>query len=290
MSCFNAVSGKTRVCGIIGDPVAHTMSPVMHNAAFRQLGLDYIYLAFPVKKTELERAIAGMRALNLRGLNVTIPHKVAVIPLLDKVDAAVGKIGAVNTIVNDDGLLTGYNTDAGGFLQALREKGFTPEGKGTVVLGAGGAARAISFVLAQQGARLTILNRTPERAEELAGWLSSSFPQEIAAGELNEKNLTAALTKASFLVNTTSVGMSPHDGESPVPQRLLGPSLLVFDIVYHPLQTGLLREAESAGARTIPGIEMLVGQGALAFTLWTGQPAPISLMKEEAIKALGYEK
>ena len=157
-----AISGKTRPCGLIGDPVEHTMSPAMHNAAFARMGLDYVYAPFRVKKDDLAQAIAGMRALNIRGLNVTIPHKVNVIPLLDELDSLAEKIGAVNTIVNDDGVLKGYNTDASGFLQTLQERGIEPEGKRVVVLGAGGASRAISFILAESGARLVILNRIEE--------------------------------------------------------------------------------------------------------------------------------
>ncbi|GAI80789.1 unnamed protein product [marine sediment metagenome] len=150
------ISGRTRICGIIGDPIEHSMSPVMHNAAFKNEGVDYVYLPFRVKKEELGKAIEGMRALNIRGLNITIPHKVAVIQFLDELDPLADKIGAVNTIVNNDGVLTGYNTDATGFLQALLERGIEPRGKSVVILGAGGASRAISFILAERGSSLVI--------------------------------------------------------------------------------------------------------------------------------------
>ncbi|MFC1917506.1 shikimate dehydrogenase [Chloroflexota bacterium] len=291
MDCFN-INGKTRVCGVIGDPIEHTMSPVMHNTAFRQLGLDYIYVPFRVKKEALGKTIDGMRALGIRGLNVTIPHKVSVIPLLDKIDPDAEKIGAVNTIINEAGTLTGYNTDAAGFLQALREGGFEPKDKKVIILGAGGAARAISFVLARNETRLTILNRQLELdwAVTLAQQLSRISKGEVKALLMDEPNLTAALRDADLVVNATSVGMSPEDKETPVPAPLLRPGLTVFDAVYHPLQTRLLREAKKAGAKTISGIEMLVWQGALAFTMWTGQQAPTDLMREEAIKALEYEK
>ena len=288
----NPVSGKTIVCGVIGDPIEHTMSPVMHNAAFKKLGIDYLYVPFRVRKEELEKAIAGMRALNIRGLNVTIPHKVEVISFLDKVDSMVGKIGAVNTIVNDDGVLTGYNTDATGFLQALLERGVEPKGKNTVILGAGGVSRAISFILAERGAHLVILNRQLELdwAEELAQRISQIFNKEIKALVLNEGNLAEVLERAEVLVNATSVGMSPNIDETPVPARLLKPGLVVFDSVYNPVKTRLLREAEAAGVKAIGGLDMLVWQGALAFEKWTGQKAPLELMREEAIKALGHEK
>ena len=287
----NTISGKTQVCGVIGDPIEHTMSPLMHNAAFRELGLDYVYVAFRVKRDELAQAIEGMRALNIRGLNVTIPHKVNIIPLLNSLDPLAEKIGAVNTVVSKDGMLKGYNTDASGFLQALLDKGVTPEGKNAVILGAGGAARAISFILAEREANLVILNRLEEMdwAEELARKISSVFGKEVRALELKEANLRTALDKAELLVNATSVGMSPNINSTPVPARLLRPGLVVFDIVYNPIQTRLLREAEAAGAQTINGLEMLAWQGALAFEKWTGQKAPLDLMKREAIKALGHE-
>ena len=283
-----SVSGKTKLCGVIGDPIEHTMSPVMHNAAFEKLGLDYCYVPFSVKKEELGRAIEGMRALNIRGLNVTIPHKVAVIPFLDRLDPLTGKIGAVNTIVNDNGVLTGYNTDAGGFLQALLEMGIEPAGKNVAVLGAGGASRAISFALAEKGAHLVILNRLLELdwAEELAGRLSDVFGGEVEALELFDENLAGALEKADILINATSVGMSPNVDETAVTSDLLKSSLAVFDVVYNPIKTRLLREAEHTGAQTASGIDMLVWQGALAFEKWTGVEAPVELMRKKVIEML----
>ncbi|MFQ6122417.1 MAG: shikimate dehydrogenase [Dehalococcoidales bacterium] len=282
------ISGKTKICGVIGDPIEHTMSPVMHNAAFKKLGIDYLYVAFKVSKEELGRAVEGVRALNIRGLNVTIPHKVAIIPFLDKVDPLVEKIGAVNTIVNDGGVLTGYNTDATGFLQALLKQGVEPKGKNIVILGAGGASRAISFILAERGANLVILNRELELdwAEELARRISQVFNQEVKALLLNEDNLAKVLERADVVVNATSVGMSPNIDETPVPARLLKPGLIIFDIVYNPIKTKLLKEAEAAGAKTIGGLDMFVWQGALAFEKWTGQQAPFELMKREVIKRL----
>ncbi len=285
------ITGKTRVCGVIGDPIEHTMSPAMHNAAFEEMGMDYRYVPFRVRREELGKAVEGMRALNVRGLNVTIPHKVSIIPFLDKLDIMVERVGAVNTIVNDNGVLTGYNTDATGFLQALLERGVEPEGKNVVILGAGGASRAISFILAEKGADLVILNRRLELdwAEELAQRISQAFDREVRALELSEKNLATVLEGAEVLVNATSVGMSPEAEATPVPARLLKPGLVVFDIVYNPVQTRLLREAEEAGASIISGLDMLVWQGALSFEKWTGRKAPVDLMKREAMKALAHE-
>jgi shikimate dehydrogenase len=283
-------SGEAMLCGIIGDPIEHTMSPVMHNTAFSKLRLNYRYVPFRVKKEELGKAIERMRALKMRGLNVTIPHKVAVIPFLDELDPLAKEIGAVNTIVNDDGVLTGYNTDAVGFLRALLAKGIEPKGRNVVILGAGGASRAISFVLAKRGCDVLILNRTLYKARELASRVSEACRKEVSALELNRENVTRALGETDILVNTTSVGMSPNVEETPVSadffSEVKNPTLVVFDIVYNPVRTRLLREAEKAGAKTISGLDMLVWQGALAFEKWTGLDAPLGLMKEEVIKAL----
>jgi shikimate dehydrogenase len=257
------ISGKTKICGLIGDPIEHTMSPAMHNAAYKELGLDYIYLPFRVKPEQLAQAVEGLRALNVRGFNVTIPHKVSVIPLLDGLDRLAEKIGAVNTVVNNDGELRGYNT--------------------------GGASRAITYVLAEKGACLTVLNRQLELdwAEDIAELIYDDLGVEVKVMELG--HLPEALEGADILVNATSVGMSPTSEESPVSARLVTPGLVVFDIVYNPMMTRLLREAKAAGARTIGGVDMLAWQGALAFEKWTGQAAPVELMREEAIKMLEKE-
>jgi len=284
----DSVSGKTKICALIGDPVEHTMSPPMQNTAFREKGIDFLYVPFRVRREELGRAIEGMRALNIKGLNVTIPHKVAVIRFLDELDPLAEKIGAVNTIVNEDGALKGYNTDATGFLQALLEGGIEPKGKNILVLGAGGASRAISLILADRGAHLTILNRLLELdwAEELASRISQFFNREVEAQELNRDNLIRTLEKTNILVNATSVGMTPDIEQTPVDSDLLKPEITVFDIVYNPIKTRLLREAEAAGAKTISGVEMLVWQGALAFEKWTGLKAPVDLMRKETIRLL----
>ncbi|MFC1949640.1 shikimate dehydrogenase [Chloroflexota bacterium] len=283
-----SISSKTTICGIIGDPIEHTMSPAMHNAAFREMGLDYIYLPLRVTREDLGSAIEGLKALNIRGLNVTIPHKVEVMQYLGRLDPLAEKIGAVNTIVNDEGIMTGYNTDATGFLQPLLEREIEPEGKNIVILGAGGASRAVSYILADRGAKLKIMNRQLELAwaEELAARISHVFNMRVEAMELTRANLIYALEDADILVNATSVGMSPNNDETPVEADLLRPGLIVCDIVYNPIQTKLIREAEAAGAKTISGINMLVWQGVLAFEKWTGLKPPFQLMKEEAIKLL----
>jgi shikimate dehydrogenase len=282
------VSGKTRVCALIGDPIEHTMSPPMHNAAYKELGLDYIYLPFQVKQEHLRQAVAGLKALHVRGFNVTMPHKVSIIPMLDGLDPLAEKIGAVNTVVNDNGVLTGYNTDGLGVLKALLEKGLEPEGKKVVVIGAGGASRAISYVLAQRGARLTILNRKLELdwADKIAASIRKDLGAAVKVMELGVKQLESALAGADILIHATSVGMSPDTGKSLVPAELFKSGLTVFDVIYSPLKTKLLREAEDAGCRTIGGVDMLVWQGVLCFEKWTGQPAPFETMRREAIRML----
>jgi shikimate dehydrogenase len=280
------ISGKTKICALIGDPVEHSMSPVMHNTAYTKLGLDYAYIPFHVKPDGLGKAVEGLRALHVRGFNVTIPHKVAVIPWLDGLDPLAEKIGAVNTVVNTDGELRGYNTDAEGFLKALLEHGIKPKGKKIVVLGAGGASRAITYIMAAKGARVTIVNRQQELdwAEDIALLIRKDLGKEVKVYELGQ--LAGAIENVDLLVNATSVGMSPASEASPVPAQLLSKVPAVFDIVYNPLETRLLREAKAAGAKVIGGVDMLAWQGALAFEKWTGQPAPLDLMREEAVKML----
>lgn len=287
------ITGKTKICGVIGDPIEHTMSPVMHNAAFKKLGLDYVYIPFRVTKAGLGEAIRGMRALNIRGFNVTIPHKVAIVSLLDKLGPLAERIGAVNTVVNGNGVLSGYNTDGTGFLQSMLERGIKPKGKNILMLGAGGASRAISFALAEEGGNLVILNRRLEIdwAEELARDLSHAFGRMVEAVELNNANLSKVLEGADILVNATSVGMSPDVDGTPVPRKLLRPDLAVFDIVYNPIKTRLMREAGEAGALTVDGLNMLAWQGVMSFEKWIGQKAPLELMRSEVTKVLeGYEE
>lgn len=262
----------------------------MHNAAFQKAGLDYVYVPFRVRTEDLNLAIHAMRALNIHGLSVTIPHKVAVMRFLDEIDPLAQKIGAINTISNEQGLLTGYNTDASGFLSALTAEKIDPKGKNVCIVGAGGAARAIAFSLADRGARLTILNRHLDSAKELSARILKYFRQDVHALELNRENLKTVLREIDLLVNTTSVGMSPDFDETPVPLALLNRKLIIVDIIYNPLKTRLLEGAEKRGARVISGVEMLVWQGAAAFELWTGVKAPVETMREAALKALkSYE-
>ena len=280
------ISGKTRVCAIIGDPVEHSLSPVMHNAAFKELGLNLVYVAFTVTTKELKDAILGARRLGLRGLNVTMPHKNAVMNYLDEVDATAKAIGAVNTILSNQGKLIGYNTDGNGAMIALQENGVYPEEKKLVLLGAGGAAKAIAYHAAQDVDELVILNRTPEKAKKLAEALRKSFGNKVKGGTLSSTVLKDELETADILVNATSVGMHPNVNSSPVPSSLLRRDLCVMDIIYNPLETRLIADAKSVGAKVVSGLEMLIYQGAVAFEIWTNCPAPVEVMRNAALNEL----
>jgi len=258
--------GTPAIFAVFGNPVLHSLSPVMHNAAFAATGYNGVYAAIRVKDIRL--AVSGMRALGLRGASITIPHKESVLACLDYIDPAARRIKAVNTIVNDAGSLKGFNTDCDGAIQALAEK-ITVKGRRVAVIGAGGAARAVAFGVAGQDAHAMIFNRSREKGEALAADLGADFKP------LSE--FTAE--SCDILVNTTPLGMTPQSEDTPVPAEKLRPGLVVMDIVYNPLKTRLLREAEAAGCTTIDGASMFVRQGVRQFELWTGLPAPVEIMR-----------
>ena len=275
----------------MGDPVKHSVSPAMHNAAFHTLGLNYAYLPFNVRSDKLPAAVEGIRALNIVGINVTIPHKVSVIPLLDEIDTLAQRIGAVNSIHNKGGRLIGCNTDVEGFLRLLKEHGIDARGRRVAVFGAGGASRAVCFALASRGAEITILNRTVDRAADLIADLSDYAGYTFEALTMTPANLARTLAKADLLVNATSIGMVPGVDKSPVSRELLVDRHTVVDIVYNPVKTRLLKDAEKAGATAIGGLGMLAWQGALSFEMWTGCAAPLDVMRKAAAGAVkSYEK
>ncbi len=280
------ISGATKVCGIIGDPVGHSLSPVMHNAAFERLRLDFIYVAFTVRKEELAKAMNGVRSLGVHGLNVTMPHKNAIVTYVDELDQTAEFINAVNTVLNRDGKLIGFNTDGVGALEALSENGLDPKNKKLLLLGAGGAANAIAFQTAHEVNELVILNRTPQKARKLAESLNKKFGKKATAKSLSAENVEEEIQNSDILVNATSVGMHPSINQSPVAPELLRPDLCVMDIVYNPLETRLAREAKKKGARVISGVEMLIYQGAASFEIWTGHRAPVNVMREAVLKTL----
>jgi len=276
-----------RVFGVFGDPIGHSLSPAMHNAAFSALGMDCIYHAFRVRPEKLEKAILGAEAMGFGGLNLTVPLKEAALKLnCIKPDPLAERIGAINTVVFEKaGEITGYNTDGLGAKQALLDAAVEIRGSKIVVAGAGGAARAIAFQLAADGAEITIINRTEERAIELASEISASvFPGRIKGTGLS--GLKGLLREADILINTTTLGMHPNIDTAIATSEELHSNLTVFDIVYNPLETRLLRETKATGAKTVSGILMLVYQGAEAFKLWTGIEPPVELMKKTVLEAL----
>jgi len=275
------INAQTQFCGVIGNPVEHSLSPAIHNAAFQKLGLNFIYLAFRVEA--IGDAIKGLRALgNFRGASVTIPHKIAALSFLDSVEPTARHIGAINTIVATDGTLTGYNTDATGSLRALRDGDVAMKGRQVIMLGSGGAARAIGFALGTEAGidRLTILGIDDQERTVLARDLRSKTGMTVLDLPLDEGALRKVLPDAHVLIHCTPMGMSPKAHETSVPSALLHAGLTVMDIVYNPRDTRLLKDAKAGGCRTIPGIEMFLHQAAAQFELWTNQAAPTDVMRK----------
>lgn len=279
-----APTGTTTVAAVIGDPVHHSLSPVLHNAAFAASGLDWVYVAFEVAAGHAPDALGAMRTLGLGGLSVTMPHKEAVAAAVDRLTPAAAALGAVNCVARQDGELVGDNTDGGGLVDALRhEEGLDPEGRTVVVLGAGGAARAVIRALADAGARsITVVNRDEGRGRRAVA----------LAGPCGALGVAAAVGDADLVINATPVGMrratagSPPDAV-PVDPALLGPGQLVVDLIYEPLETVLLARAAARGARVANGVGMLLHQAARAFTTWTGEPAPVDAMRAAVAVRLG---
>ncbi|MEM3422051.1 MAG: shikimate dehydrogenase [Candidatus Hadarchaeum sp.] len=276
-----------KVFMLIGDPVAGSLSPAMMNAAFKKLRLNHIYVAVRVPENLLGDAIAGTRKMGIAGLNVTIPHKIAVMKFLDALDESAALAGAVNTIKNSRGKLVGFNTDGEGALRYLEEKVGKVKGKRVLLLGAGGAARAIAFSLLKAGAELSIANRTVSRAKELASLIEQKLGKEVPTISIDRRTLKRFITNTEVLINATSVGMRPRIDETLVTAEMMHRNLTVYDIVYKPIRTRLLLEAEKAGAMTVDGLGMLVRQGALAFEIWTGKRAPIKVMEDAVRREIG---
>ena len=274
------IGATTQFCGVIGNPVEHSLSPAIHNAAFQKLGLNLVYLAWKVEV--IGDAVKGLRALGgFRGASVTIPHKVAVLPFLDEVESTARHIGAINTIVFEKGQLLGTNTDASGALRALKE-GNAPLGdEPVIVLGSGGAARAIAFALAADAGirRLHLLGIDEEERRKLASDVMDRTGARVADAFLDEHALKTALAEARVLIHCTPIGMAPKTGISCVPAYLLHPDVTVMDIVYNPRETQLLADAKAAGCRTISGLEMFLYQAVGQFERWTGHSAPTQIMR-----------
>ncbi len=284
---MRSFSHKTKLCAVIGSPVAHSLSPAIHNAAFDFLDLDFIYLAFPVE--EVKGAIEGMRAIeNFRGMSVTIPHKTEVMKYLDEISAVDRNIGAINTVIHEQDRLIGVGTDGSGALKALVDSGVELDGKNILILGAGGAARAISFTLALKTklGELWILDINEALLQGLKTDLEAGTHAVIKSGLLTKTVLATAMESADVIIHCTPVGMNPNVDTSLISPELFRPEQVVFDIVYTPLETKLLAEAKSRGLRVIPGVEMFVNQAALQFKYFTGVDAPVEVMRRVVMEHL----
>jgi shikimate dehydrogenase len=280
------ISGKTAVTGLIGFPVGHSISPAMHNAAFAHLGLDWCYVAFPVRPERLGEAIGGVRALGIRGINVTVPHKERVIAFLDGVSDEASFIGAVNTVVSRDGMLTGFNTDGRGFMTSLDEAGIDAGGRDILIIGAGGASRAVGYYLADLASRLFISDLDRDKAEALAGHLNALRGNTSVAGQemTGDRDF---LSHIGIVINATPLGLKPDD-PLPADTALLREGQVVCDLIYG--QTTLLQKAKEAGCITMNGLGMLLWQGVYAFEIWTGIAPPVGVMRaalEGALKMSG---
>jgi shikimate dehydrogenase len=275
---------------VFGFPIEHSLSPAMHNAAFAALQLSYIYVPFAVRPGSIGPAIRSLEPLGIVGVNLTIPHKQSVLPFLDEITPEAREVGAVNTVHCLEGRLLGDNTDGRGFFEPLREMGVTVAGACSVVLGSGGAARSVAFRLAREGARVTLVNRTEERARKLAADVALALPASPPVTYLPmdaSEALAEAISHSTLLVQTTRVGMFPEqDAVPPVPAEALHPRLLVYDLIYNPVETGLLKLARERGCRTLTGVKMLVYQGAAAFERWTGVWPPTDIMEEAVLAGL----
>ncbi|RJP14531.1 MAG: shikimate dehydrogenase [Candidatus Abyssobacteria bacterium SURF_5] len=282
------IDAGTKVCAVIGNPVEHSLSPAIHNAAFDALGLNYAYVAFRVEN--IAGAVAGLRALgNFRGLSVTIPHKVSIMQYLDEIDEITRSIGSVNTVVKEDGILRGTSTDGPGAAKALADAGIEIEGRRILMLGSGGAARSIAFALATRKCPrdLTILGVIPAELEKLVNDLREKTAAQVEGALLDDSSLRRNIGPADIVIHCTPVGMNPRTEASLVPKEVLRAGQVVFDIVYTPRKTRLLRDAETAGCTIVPGLEMFVNQAVLQFELWTGKQAPVEIMRKVVERHLG---
>ncbi len=279
-----SINSNTKIVGVIGHPIKHTLSPAMHNYAFNKLNLDYVYLPFDISSTGLKDSLKGMIALGIKGINVTIPHKERIMEYMDELSDSAKIVGAVNTVVNDNGTLIGYNTDVNGIIETLKEFKDDINGKTVSVLGAGGAARSVIYTLINNFnvKKINIINRTVEKAESLKDYFSSKMLfEKIKTYELIPPDVTEILAKSKLIINASSIGMSPEDDDSPttIPESFSN-NQIVFDIVYNPRETKFLALAKSQGALTINGLKMFVEQGAKSFELWTNETMPTDQISE----------
>ncbi|HHC24088.1 MAG TPA: shikimate dehydrogenase [Desulfobacterales bacterium] len=288
MKSIKSIGCGTQFCAVIGNPVAHSLSPAIHNAAFEKLNLDFVYMACQVE--DVKSALAGMRALgNFRGMSVTIPHKIEAMKYMDEIADVDRSIGSINTVINENGRLIGLGTDGPGALRALDDAGVKIGGKNVLMLGSGGAARAIAFIIARNAAlgKLAILDIDDAMLRELTADLKADTDTSIKSGMLNDDTLASEMENADVIIHCTPIGMHPKEDASLIPAELFRPGQVVFDIVYTPLETKLLANAKSRGLKTISGVNMFINQAVLQFEHFTGTAAPADVMRQVLTEALG---
>jgi shikimate dehydrogenase len=288
MKDIRSISPSTQVCAVIGNPIAHSLSPAIHNAAFLELDLDFVYVAYRVE--DVKNALSGMRALNnFRGMSVTIPHKTVIIKYMDEITDVDRSIGSINTVINEHGKLLGFGTDGPGALKAIIDAGVKIDGKRVLMLGSGGAARAISFTLAQNTRldELSILDVNEVMLQQLTADLRTGTDVFIKSELLSDKSLALEMENADIILHCTPVGMQPNKDASLIPAGLFRPGQVVFDVVYTPLETKLLAEARSCGLKVISGIDMFINQAVLQFERFTGVAAPVEVMRRVVMERLG---
>ncbi len=287
MRKLTSIGTRTRICAIIGNPVEHSLSPAIHNAAFDALDLDFAYVAFRVE--DVKNALAGMRALeNFRGMSVTIPHKIEIMDLVDDISDLDRHIGSINTVISEQGKLIGLGTDGPGALKAVRDAGVELKGRNVLMLGSGGAARAIAFTIAQNAgpARLVLLDIDETMLSQLAADLESGTDTQIGSEILTDDSLARNMQEADLVIHCTPVGMHPNEDSSLVPAELFRSEQVIFDVVYTPLKTKLITEAEALGLKTISGVEMFINQAVLQFERFTGANAPEEVMRRVVMECL----
>jgi shikimate dehydrogenase len=287
MSMEHSISTRTQVCAVIGNPVGHSLSPAIHNAAFRHLNLDFVYVAHEVE--DVKNALAGMRALgNFRGMSITIPHKIEAMDCVDEIAPVDRSIGSINTVIHEKGKLRGLGTDGPGALKALTDAGVEVDGKNVLMLGSGGAARAIAFTLARNTrmGELLLLDINEPLLQGLATDLAAGTDAPIRSEALNETSLAAAMATAHIIIHCTPIGMHPKTGVSLIPPVLFRPGQVVFDVVYTPLETQLLRDAKAQGLTVISGVDMFINQAVLQFEQFTGMDAPVQVMRQVVMERL----
>jgi len=287
MKKLTSIGTNTKLCAVIGNPISHSLSPAIHNAGFNALDLDFVYVSFRVE--DVKNALAGMRALeNFRGMSVTIPHKIAIIDLVDEISDLDKNIGSINTVINEKGKLIGLGTDGPGALKAIRNAGVNLEGQKVLMLGSGGAARAIAFTLSQNAglAKLTLLDIDAAMLKKLASDLKAGTKATIDSDMLTDATLSTNMEQADLVINCTPVGMHPREDASLIPADLFKAGQVIFDVVYTPLKTKLIKEAQLRGLKTISGVEMFINQAVLQFERFTGADAPEEVMRRVVMEHL----